>query len=71
MNNFVFENSTKVYFGKGVVAEYLPEMAKKYGSKVLMGYGGGSIKENGVYDEVTVERWYENGASFSIGRTVD
>ncbi len=53
MNNFVFENSTKVYFGKGVVAEYLPEMAKKYGSKVLMGYGGGSIKENGVYDEVT------------------
>ncbi len=53
MNNFVFENSTKVYFGQGVVAEHLPELAKKYGPKVLMGYGGGSIKKNGVYDEVT------------------
>lgn len=52
MNNFVFENSTKVYFGKGVVAEQLPELAKKYGTKVLLGYGGGSIKKNGVYDEV-------------------
>lgn len=53
MNNFEFENRTKVYFGKGVVAEKLPVLAARYGGKVLLGYGGGSIKKNGVYDEVT------------------
>ena len=53
MNNFEFENRTKVCFGKGVVAEKLPVLAAGYGGKVLLGYGGGSIKKNGVYDEVT------------------
>ena len=53
MNNFEFENRTKVYFGKGAVAEKLPVLAAGYGGKVLLGYGGGSIKKNGVYDEVT------------------
>ena len=53
MNNFEFENRTKVYFGKGVVAEKLPVLAAGYGGKVLLGYGGGSVKKNGVYDEVT------------------
>ena len=53
MNNFEFENRTKVYFGKGVVAEKLPMLAAGCGGKVLLGYGGGSIKNNGVYDEVT------------------
>lgn len=53
MNNFIFENKTKVYFGKGCVGEYLPEIAATYGNKVLLAYGGGSIKKNGVYEEVT------------------
>lgn len=53
MNNFEFENRTKVYFGKGIVGEKLPELAKKYGGKVLLGYGGGSIRKNGIYDEIT------------------
>lgn len=53
MNNFIFENSTKVYFGKGCVKEYLACLTKNYGDNVMLCYGGGSIKSNGVYDEVT------------------
>lgn len=53
MNNFIFENATKVYFGKGCVKEYLSCLARKYGEMVMLCYGGGSIKENGIYDEVT------------------
>lgn len=52
MNNFIFENATKVYFGKGCVKEYLCCLTKNYGNKVLLAYGGGSIKKNGIYDEV-------------------
>ncbi len=52
MNSFIFENATKVYFGKGCVKEYLSCLTKSYGDKVLLAYGGGSIKENGIYDEV-------------------
>lgn len=53
MNNFIFENKTKVYFGKGGVKEYLGSLLANYGNTVLLAYGGGSIKRNGVYDEVT------------------
>lgn len=53
MKNFIFENATKVYFGKGCVKEYLSSLAGQYGGRVLLAYGGGSIKKNGVYDEVT------------------
>ncbi len=53
MNNFIFENKTKVYFGKGGVKEYLGCLLKQYGQTVMLAYGGGSIKQNGVYDEVT------------------
>ena len=53
MNNFIFENKTKVYFGKGGVKEYLGCLLKKYGETVMLAYGGGSIKRNGVYEEVT------------------
>ena len=53
MNNFRFENKTKVYFGKGGVKEYLRCLLKNYGDTVMLAYGGGSIKRNGVYDEVT------------------
>lgn len=52
MNNFIFENATKVYFGKGCVKEYLSCLTRKYGETVMLCYGGGSIKENGIYDEV-------------------
>lgn len=52
MNNFIFENATKVYFGKGCVKEYLAYLSSNYGDRVLLAYGGGSIKKNGIYDEV-------------------
>ena len=51
MNNFIFQNLTKVYFGRGCVREYLSCLTKDAGT-VLLAYGGGSIKRNGVYDEV-------------------
>lgn len=53
MNNFIFENSTKAIFGKGCVKEYLACLSGHYGPNVLLAYGGGSIKRNGVYDEVS------------------
>lgn len=53
MNNFIYENKTKVYFGKGGVKEYLGSVLKAYGDTVMLAYGGGSVKRNGVYDEVT------------------
>ena len=52
MNNFIFENKTKVYFGKGGVKEYLGSLLNNYGDTVMLAYGGGSIKRNGVYDEI-------------------
>ncbi|WP_024345907.1 iron-containing alcohol dehydrogenase [Lacrimispora indolis] len=53
MNNFIFENATKVFFGKGCVKEYLACLTEGYGNVVMLAYGGGSIKKNGVYEEVT------------------
>ena len=52
MNNFIFQNATKVYFGKDCVKEYLGSLTEPY-STVLLAYGGGSAKRNGIYDEVT------------------
>ncbi len=52
MNNFVFENKTKVYFGKNVVKEHLGGLLSNYGETVMLAYGGGSVKRNGLYDEV-------------------
>ena len=52
MENFIFENSTKAYFGKKCVSEYLPDLLRQYGDNVLLAYGGGSIKRNGIYEEI-------------------
>lgn len=51
MNEFTFHNPVKLIFGKGQLAK-LTEELPKYGEKVLVVYGGGSIKRNGLYDEV-------------------
>lgn len=48
----MYFNPTKLLFGKGQVKRLTKEI-KSYGNKVLLVYGGGSIKRNGVYDEVT------------------
>lgn len=52
MNNFIFENKAKVYFGKGGVKEYLGGLLANFGETIMLAYGGGSIKCNGVYDEI-------------------
>jgi len=51
MENFTAYNPTKLHFGKDVV-EQLGEAAQEYGKKVLLMYGKGSIKKNGIYDQV-------------------
>ena len=51
MNDFIFHNPDKVYFGKDQM-KHLAEELLKYGKKVLLVYGGGSIKKNGLYDTV-------------------
>lgn len=53
MNNFIYENKTKVYFGKNGIKDNLSALLANYGDTVLLAYGSGSIKRNGVYDEVT------------------
>ena len=45
MNNFIFENATKTFFGKGCVKEYLTCLSSRYGQTVMLAYGGGSIKK--------------------------
>lgn len=51
MNSFSFQNPVKLIFGKGQV-EKLREELSIYGNKILVVYGGGSIKRNGLYDQV-------------------
>lgn len=52
MNNFIFENGTRVVFGKGCVKEYLGCFSRHFGETVMLAYGGGSIHKNGIYEEV-------------------
>lgn len=52
MKNFIFENGTKTFFGEGCVKEYLACLSKHYGERVMLCYGGGSVKKNGIYDQV-------------------
>ncbi len=54
MNSFVYDIPTKVYFGENHLG-HLGEELSKYGKKVLMTYGGGSIKKSGLYDKVVAE----------------
>lgn len=51
LGNFTYCNPTKLYFGKDAL-EGLNEELPKYGKSVLLVYGGGSIKKNGIYDKV-------------------
>ena len=51
LGNFSYCNPTKLYFGKGAV-KYLKDELPKYGKNVALVYGGGSVKRNGIYDEV-------------------
>lgn len=61
MENFIFVNPVKIIFGKGMIKNIEQEIPKN--NKVLVIYGGGSIKKNGVYDQVSSalasHEWYE------------
>ena len=52
MQKFVYEYATKVYFGAGAVKKHLAQAVSGYGQNVMLAYGGGSVKKNGIYDEV-------------------
>ena len=52
LGNFSYCNPTKLYFGDDSL-RFLSEELHKYGSNVVLIYGGGSIKKNGIYEEVT------------------
>ncbi|MCK0123913.1 iron-containing alcohol dehydrogenase [Gelidibacter sp. F2691] len=51
MNNFEFKNPTKIIFGKDTIAKLKNEIPQD--ANVLLLYGGGSIKKNGIYEQVT------------------
>ena len=51
MNNFTYHVYTDVRFGKDQI-NTLPELVAPLGKKILLVYGGGSIKKNGIYDKV-------------------
>ena len=54
MNNFVYDIPVKVYFGENQLG-HLGEELRKFGRRVLLTYGGGSIKRIGLYDRVVEE----------------
>ncbi len=51
MNNFVFQNPTKIIFGKGQITTLAAEIHQS--ARILLTFGGGSVKQNGVYQQVT------------------
>ena len=59
LGNFSYKNATKLYFGEDALS-YLKEELPKYGKNVVLIYGGGSIKKNGIYDAV-MDILRENG----------
>ncbi|MEN2467562.1 iron-containing alcohol dehydrogenase [Ornithinibacillus sp. JPR2-1] len=65
MDNFLYYNPTKLIFGKGQL-NALPEQVKQYGTKVLIVYGGGSIKRNGIYDNVLAKLAEINAEVFEL-----
>ena len=52
MNDFTYDFPVRNYFGKGAARRALEAELPKYGPRILLAYGGGSIKRTGVYDEV-------------------
>jgi len=51
MQNFIFDNPTRIIFGKGMIARIGNEV-KRFGTNVLLVYGQGSVKKHGIYDQV-------------------
>lgn len=62
MKNFNFSLPTNVHFGRGQI-EALPRVIAEHGSRVLLVYGGGSIKKNGLYEQIS-KLLHDNGIFF-------
>lgn len=67
MNNFIFENSSKVYFGEGCVKEYLSSILSAYGDTVMLCYGGGSIKKS---SKILVVYYSATGSTKAVAETI-
>jgi len=65
MENFIYHNPTKLIFGKGQIEKLAGEI-QPYGSRILVVYGGGSIKRNGIYDRVLEELKKINAEVFEL-----
>lgn len=66
MNDFTFQNTTKVYFGKNQLG-HLHEEVLKYGDKVLIAHGGDFIKNSSLYIDVMNELTSHNIQVFELG----
>ena len=63
MENFIYCTPTKLYFGKDSISN-LVNILEPLGKRVLLTYGGGSIKKNGLYDKVK-ELFFKGEVSFN------
>ena len=52
MKDFMYSYPTRVYFGDGAAEKAFSSELAKTGKKVMLAYGGGSVKRNGIYDEI-------------------
>ena len=62
MNNFIFYNPTKLIFGKDTIANLSDEIPKE--KRILITFGGGSVKSNGVYNQVKEALKAHNSVEF-------
>lgn len=53
MKDFIYSYPTKVYFGDGAAKKALQKELAGTGKTIMLAYGGGSVKKNGVYDEIS------------------
>ena len=52
MNTFTNSFPIKTFFGEGAARDNLPTLLDKYGTNVMLAYGGGSVKRVGIFDEI-------------------
>ncbi len=69
MNNFIFQNPTKLVFGKGQIARLADQLPDNI--NLMLTFGEGSVTKNGVYDQVKIAaRFHERDAAFGENATV-
>ena len=66
MENFIFNNPTKIIFGRDTHKDIGKEV-KKHSNRVLLHYGMGSIKKSALYDEIMTSLYKEDIEVFELG----